>query len=115
MPLVSVKAPVELSPPEKEELLKLLADIVADTLSKPVQYVMGTYSVETIFIDGIAGLGAYVEVKTIGGLNSEVNNELAEKLGALVHNALGVPDERIYISFEDVPGENWGWKGKTFR
>lgn len=115
MPFVTVKAPVELALPEKEELLKLLAGIVADTLAKPIQYVMATYSVETVLIDSITGLGAYIEVKTIGGLNPEVNNTLAAELGNLIHNALGIPDDRIYISFEDVPGENWAWKGKTFR
>ncbi len=115
MPLVSVKAPVELSLAEKGELLKLLAEIVADKLSKPIKYVMGTYSVETVFIDGIAGLGAYVEVKSIGGLSDEVNNALAVELSALIYNALGIPEGRIYISLEDVPGENWAWKGKTFR
>jgi phenylpyruvate tautomerase PptA (4-oxalocrotonate tautomerase family) len=33
---------------------------------------------------------------------------------ALIEQHLGIPAERTYIGFEDVPGRLWGWNGGTF-
>ncbi len=32
----------------------------------------------------------------------------------LIEQHLGIPADRIYIGFEDVPGRLWGWNGGTF-
>jgi phenylpyruvate tautomerase PptA (4-oxalocrotonate tautomerase family) len=55
-----------------------------------------------------------VEVKSIGGLAGERTRALSAALAATLERGLGVPAERIYISFEDVPGRLWGWNGSTF-
>ena len=39
---------------------------------------------------------------------------LSRELCATLEKALGVPGERIYLVFGDIPAANWGHDGDTF-
>ena len=54
---------------------------------------------------------AYVEIKSIGALNPP---RMTNQFCSLIEEATGLPKERVYISFDDVPASSWGWNGSTF-
>ena len=114
MPLIHVQtnaAPAA----DAEALLQELSAELAALLGKPERYVM------TLLHTGVpmtfGGDGApccYVEVKSIGGLAGDRPRTISAALAATLERGLGVPPERVYIGFEDVPGRLWGWNGSTF-
>ena len=53
----------------------------------------------------------FLELKSIGSLNPSV---MTKTLCSFVHEKIGIPIDKIYICFEDIPPELWGWNGKTF-
>jgi phenylpyruvate tautomerase PptA (4-oxalocrotonate tautomerase family) len=55
-----------------------------------------------------------VDLRSIGGLDDDVNRQLSQKVCRLLNETLGVPQNRIYLNFTDVPASHWGWKGVTF-
>jgi phenylpyruvate tautomerase PptA (4-oxalocrotonate tautomerase family) len=113
--MVSVRTDV--SPPEGRgrELLAGISSAVAEELGKPVDYVMAELQGAEMLMSGRPGPTAAVDVRSIGGLDRELNARLAERIGELLQSHLGVRPERAYIVFTDVDGENWAWKGRTFR
>ena len=39
---------------------------------------------------------------------------MAMPISNFVHEKMGIPKDKIYISFEDVPASMWVWNGRTF-
>jgi len=115
MPMVSVRTDVSPSGEGKSRLLAGLSSAVAEELGKPVDYVMVELRGAEMLMSGRPGPTAAVDVRSIGGLNREVNARLAQRIGELLQSHLGVRPERAYIVFTDVDGADWGWKGRTFR
>jgi phenylpyruvate tautomerase PptA (4-oxalocrotonate tautomerase family) len=75
---------------------------------------MVTIAPAAILMSGKPGDAAFVDVRSIGGLNDGVNRQLAQKIGTLLKESLGVSPDRIYLNFTDVPAGNWGWNNDTF-
>jgi phenylpyruvate tautomerase PptA (4-oxalocrotonate tautomerase family) len=99
----------------KEELVKELSAIVAEGIGKPEQYVAALFEDNvTIAFGGEVGEGAFVEVRSIGGLDAAVNNALAERISGCLKERLGIDSAKIYCNFTDIPASSWAWKGRTF-
>jgi phenylpyruvate tautomerase len=111
---LKLETTVDLSADKRQALLAALSKIVAETIGKPEQYVMVTASQAAMQMSGSPGDAAFVDVRSIGGLNGEVNRKLAQKVCQLLHDSLGIPPDRIYLNFTDVPAGRWGWNGNTF-
>jgi len=114
MPLLKLETTVAFSDEKKSALLATLSKIVAGTIGKPEQYVMVVISPAAILMSGQPGDAAFVDIRSIGGLNADVNRQLARKIGSSLTEMLGVRADRIYLNFTDVPAGNWGWNGDTF-
>ena len=114
MPLLKLETTIALAADKKQALLTSLSKIVAGTIGKPEQYVMVVINPAAILMSGKSGDAAFVDVRSIGGLSGEVNRQLAQKIGDLLNESLGVPPDRIYLNFTDVAAANWGWDGDTF-
>ena len=114
MPLLKLETTVALTDEKKQALLASLSKIVAGATGKPEQYVMVVASPAAILMSGKPGEAAFVDVRGIGGLGGEVNRQLSRKIGSLLKESLGVPPDRVYLNFTDVPAGNWGWNGSTF-
>jgi phenylpyruvate tautomerase PptA (4-oxalocrotonate tautomerase family) len=114
MPLLKLETTVALADDKKQALLASLSKIVAGTIGKPEQYVMIVISPAVILMSGKPGPAAFVDVRSIGGLGGNVNQQLAQKIGGSLKESLGVPPDRIYLNFTDVAATNWGWNGDTF-
>ena len=53
----------------------------------------------------------FLEIRSIGSLNP---SEMAEPISDFIYEKMGIPKDKIYISFEDMPSSMWVWNGKTF-
>lgn len=114
MPLISVKTSAA-SSADPQALLGELSSSLAALLGKPERYVMTL--LETGVPMTFAGEGApacYVEVKSIGALDGDRTRQVSQAVCDLIAQHLGIPADRTYIGFEDVPGRLWGWNGSTF-
>ena len=114
MPLLKLETTVVLSEDKQKALLTALSKTVAETFGKPEQYVMVALSQATMLMSGNQGKAAFADVRSIGGLSGDVNRKLSQNLCKLLNDALGVPENRVYLNFTDVEGSNWGWNGSTF-
>jgi phenylpyruvate tautomerase PptA (4-oxalocrotonate tautomerase family) len=114
MPLLRLESTVTIAPDQQQRLLVALSKIVASGIGKPEQYVMVTISPAAIMMSGKSGDSAFVDIRSIGGLNAKVNGELSEKVCALLAQELKIPANRIYLNFSDIEAGDWGWNGSTF-
>ena len=71
--------------------------------------------VEPDFTQTVRGIAEEIvlELKALG-LPAEKTTDLSRELCALIHQALSIPTERIYIEFGDVARGMWGWNGGVF-
>ena len=54
---------------------------------------------------------AFVEVRSLVGLDHAMNRNLAEGFCEILGRILGIEGECIYINFMRIPETTWGWKG----
>jgi len=114
MPLLKLETTVVVSEDKRKALLASLSKAVAGTIGKPEQYVMVTGGQAAILMSGKAGDGAFVDIRSIGGLSDDVNRKLSQQVCNLLNDSLGIPPDRVYLNFTDVGAGNWGWNGSTF-
>ena len=94
-------------------LLKEASALVARELEKPEAYVMVALEDNTPMVfAGSDDPAAFLELRAIG-LPKNKHGVLCKVLDELVSRHLGVPSERIFMNFVDIPPSDWGWKGDT--
>jgi phenylpyruvate tautomerase len=114
MPLIRMETSIKIPEEKKTEIISALSKIAAEATGKPEKYVMAIVSEADISMGGATGPAAFLDVRSIGSINKQVNGKISKEVAALLDQFLGISGERIYISFNDVTGANWGWNGKTF-
>ena len=114
MPLIHVRTSAPLNDEIKDTCSKTLSRVCSDELGKPEQYVMVVLEKAWVCMAGKAGPGAFVDVRSIGNLNSDKNQSLSAKICAALQEEMGIPSDRIYLNFTDVPRSDWGWNRSTF-
>ena len=116
MPLIQVDTSCELSDQNKKQsVVKALSHLAAEAMGKPEQYVMACiHDNVAMSMSGQAGPCALVTVRSIGGLSKTVNQNVAAQVGQMLQKELAIPQNRIYLTFEDIAPTHWAWNGKTF-
>lgn len=114
MPYLKIQTSEHLEAEQIAALLPRASRLVAELLGKPERYVMVAVDagVPMLFAGGDAP-AAYLELKSIG-LPESLTGKLSGDLCELMHEALGVDPERVYIEFHDAARAMWGWNGGTF-
>lgn len=110
MPMLSLRCSKEIP----EALLQELSAAVAEAIGKPEKYVMVVAERADITLSATTADAAYGEVRSIGGLDRAVNRRLTGSICRLLSERLGIPAERIYITFQSLPADHWGWDSSTF-
>lgn len=110
MPMLNVKC----SKPLPAELLAELSSAVAETIGKPEKYVMVVAENADLLMSGDQRDAAYAEVKSIGGLDRVVNHELTIKICVLFNDHLGIASDRVYVTFQSMAADHWGWNQSIF-
>jgi len=114
MPHLRIQTNRALSPEQSEALVKTASAAVAEALGKPEQYMMVSVTPNgTMTFAGTTEPAAFLELNSIG-LPAARTTELSALLCNLIQSGTGIPKDRIYIHFADVPRQSWGWNGKTF-
>ncbi len=115
MPLIKLQTSVKCAAETKEELALELSKICAKGIGKPESCVASIIEDDAVIsFGGKIANTAFVEIKSIGGLNSDVNNRLSAMICDALNNILGIPGSRVYINFSDISANNWGCDGQTF-
>ena len=114
MPLIKLHTSVSVPDPVRTEILKELSEIAAKTIGKPESYVMTVFEQEPICMGGEVAPAAFVDVRSIGGLNRNVNQRIAQQICELLAARLKIVGTRVYFNFTDVPATHWGWDSSTF-
>lgn len=114
MPLILIKTNVMLPEKQREARLAPLSRLLAENTGKPETYCMVAYEHAAMLFAGDTGAAAFVDVRGIGGLTREVNTRLAAALAVELKKSLGVPPDRLYITFTEVAADHWGWNGQLF-
>jgi phenylpyruvate tautomerase PptA (4-oxalocrotonate tautomerase family) len=114
MPLARIFTNTQVEQTAQNETLKTISSILCQTLGKPEKYIMGIFTHSTFIMSETHEPACFVDICSIGKLNPDTNRELSEKICDLIQNKLGVPKERTYIYFQDIPRPDWGWNGTTF-
>jgi len=101
---------------DKAGFVKAASAAVASVLSKPEAYVAVcvTDAHEAMSFGGTTEPCALGCVYSIGQINQENNGALTAEISQLLEKHGGVPDDRIYLNFFDVPRANCGWSSRTF-
>ena len=116
MPLIQLDTSCDLSNPEKRmTIAKEISRLAANCIGKPEQYVMTCVRDNVVMtMSGTDAPAALVSVKSIGGLSREVNKKLSAEICQMLKKELGIAGDRIYLTFEELPGTHWGWNANTF-
>ena len=114
MPLLKLETTSALSEAETKTLLSSLSKLVAETIGKPEQYVMISISQAAMTMSGKSGNAAFVDLRSIGGLNGGINRKLSQQVCKVLTESLGIPPERIYLNLMEVAADRWGWNSSTF-
>ncbi|ABV50994.1 Macrophage migration inhibitory factor family [Prochlorococcus marinus str. MIT 9215] len=109
MPFINISTSAKIE--DKKKLLEEISILVSSLTNKSKRFVMAKLAdnYEMYFED--ESPCCFLEIKSIGSLNP---SEMAKPISEFVHERMGIPKDRIYISFEDVPASFWAWNGRTF-
>ena len=109
MPYINVSTSAKIN--DKGKLLEEFSTLISSLTNKSRRFVMAKIddNCQMYFDDKTPS--CFLEIKSIGSLNP---SEMAKPLSNFVCEKIGIPMDKIYISFEDVPASFWAWNGRTF-
>ena len=109
MPYINVSTSSKVN--NKDTLLKEISILISSLTNKSKRFVMAKIhdNCQMYFDDETPS--CFLEIKSIGSLNP---SEMAKPISDFVYENMGIPINRIYISFEDAPASLWAWNGRTF-
>ena len=109
MPFINVSTSVEVD--DKKRLLEGISSLVASLTNKSKSFVMAKLDDNSKMYFADDTPCCFLEIKSIGSLNP---SEMVSPISNFVYEKMGIPIDKIYISFEDVPASMWAWNGRTF-
>ena len=115
MPLIKVQMSVKCDIETKKDICLSLSKICAEGIGKPETFVSSILEDDaTIAFGGEITQSAFVVVKSIGGLNANINKTLSKMICECLSEKTGIPGSKIYINFMDVAGASWGHNSGIF-
>ena len=109
MPYINVSTTAKIE--NKKKLLEEIAELVSSLTNKSKKFVMAKLDDNSEMYFGDRSPCCFLEIKSIGSLTP---SEMANPISNFVHEKIGIPRDKIYIYFEDVPASSWAWNGRTF-
>ena len=109
MPYINVSTSAKVD--DKKKLLEEISILISSLTNKSKRFVMAKLEDNCQMYFDHDGHSCFLEIKSIGSLNP---SEMAKPISDFVNKKIGIPLDKIYISFEDVPATFWAWNGRTF-
>jgi len=109
MPYINVSTSAKVN--DKDKLLEEISILISSLTNKSRKFVMAKIddNCQMYFDDETPS--CFLEIKSIGSLNP---SEMAKPISNFVYEKMGIPMDKIYISFEVVSASLWAWNGRTF-
>ena len=109
MPFINVSTSVKVE--NKKNFPQEIIILISSLTNKSKRFVMAKVddNCEMYFDD--QSPCCFLEIRSIGSLNP---SEMTKPISNFVHKKTGIPLDKIYISFEDIPASMWAWNGRTF-
>ena len=109
MPYINITTSAKVK--DKKKLLEEISILISSLTNKSKRFVMTKLDDNSEMYFEDERPCCFLEIKSIGSLNP---SEMAMRISSFVYEKMGIPIDKIYISFVDVPGSMWAWNGKTF-
>ena len=109
MPYINLSTTAKVD--DKKKLLEEISILISSLTNKSKRFVMAKIDDNCHMFFDDEGPSCFLEIKSIGSLNP---SEMAKPISNFVYEKMGIPIDKIYISFEDVPASMWAWNGRTF-
>ena len=109
MPYINVSTSAKVE--DKGKLLEELSILISSLTKKSRSFVMAKIDDNCQMYFDDERPSCFLEIKSIGSLNP---TEMAKPISDFVYEKMGIPIDKIYVSFVDVPASMWGWNGRTF-
>ena len=109
MPYINVSTSLKVN--DKAKLLEEISILISSLTNKSRRYVMAKIDDNCHMYFNDESPSCFLEIKSIGSL---IPSEMAKPISEFIYEKMGIPIDRIYISFEDVPASLWAWNGRTF-
>ena len=109
MPFINISTSATVK--DKKKLLDEISILISSLTKKPKKFVMAKLEDDSKLTFDNESPCCFLEIKSIGNINP---SEMSQPICSFVYEKIGIPIDRIYICFEDVPAEMWGWNGRTF-
>ncbi len=109
MPYINVSTSVKID--DKKKLLEEISIFISSLTNKSTRFVMAKLDDNSEMYFDDQSPCCFLEIRSIGSLNP---SEMAKPISDFVYEKIGIPIDKIYISFEDVPASMWAWDGRTF-
>lgn len=115
MPCLQVRVNIKLTEQQKKEATLALSKIVASGTGKPEGYVMVIVQDDVAMsFGGTNDPCVFMDLRSIGCIDRKSNKKYSAALSKYWSDTHKIPADRCYISFQNAPGENWGYDGDTF-
>ena len=109
MPYINISTSVKVE--DKKKLLKDVSILVSSLTNKSKRFVMTKLDDNSVMYFDDQTPICFLEIRSIGSLDP---SEMAKPISNFINERIGIPIDKIYISFEDVPSSMWAWNGRTF-
>tara|TARA_B100000886_G_scaffold230015_1_gene160469 strand:+ start:240 stop:572 length:333 start_codon:yes stop_codon:yes gene_type:complete len=109
MPYINISTSAKLN--DKDKILEEISILISSLTKKSKRFVMAKIDDNRQMYFDDKTPSCFLEIKSIGSLNP---SEMANPITDFVNEKMGIPLDRIYISFEDVPASMWAWNRRTF-
>ena len=109
MPYINVSTSSTIE--DKNKFLKEISILVSSLTNKSKRFVMAKLDDNLAMHFDDESPCCFLEIKSIGSLNP---SKMAKPISNFVYEKMGIPIDKIYIFFEDVPASMWAWNGRTF-
>ena len=95
----------------KKRLLEEITTLISSLTNKSRKFVMAKIDDDSEMYFEDESPCCFLEIKSIGSLKPSI---MVKPISDFIYEKIGIPPDKIYISFEDVPGSMWAWNGATF-
>lgn len=99
----------------KEKFLTEMSKLVASEVGKPEKYVcVHINGGQAMSFGGTEDPCGIVELQNLGEISAAKKKQILGNIGALIQEKFGIPLDRMYVKFVDVPRCDMGWNGNMF-
>ena len=109
MPYINVSTTAKIN--DKKKLLEEISILVSSLTNKSKRFVMAKLDDNSEMYFEDESHCCFLEIKSIGSLSP---SEMVKPISNFIYEKMGIPIDKIYISFEDVNASMWAWNGRTF-